>query len=97
MGMISIAATGETLEQIQNVLHFPKQPMMTDFGFKALNESLKSGVAIGSEPVRQLTPTNTIWTQKGSWSLPRSTLKSCTSGMASGRQTLATTPQGRAR
>lgn len=64
MGMVSIAATGDTLEQIRQVLHFPKQPMITDFGFRALNESMKTGMAAETEPVH-LNPTNTIWTQKG--------------------------------
>jgi serpin B len=64
MGMISMIAEDETLEEIQKVMHFPKYPLMLDFGFRWINESLTSGVAIGSEPVH-LTPTNAIWTQKG--------------------------------
>ena len=64
MGMIGMIADGSTLEQIQEVMHFPKYPLVLDFGFRWINESLTSGMAIGSEPVH-LTPTNMIWTQKG--------------------------------
>ena len=64
MGMVSMIAEGETLEQIQEVMHFPKYPLTLDFGFRALNESMTSGMAIGGEPVH-LTPTNRIWTQEG--------------------------------
>lgn len=59
MGMVAIGAEGETLDQLQEVMHFPKG-LMLDFGFRWIDEQLRCS----ADPV-QLSPANALWTQKG--------------------------------
>lgn len=64
LAMTSFLATGETFEELTNVLHLPKDLNAIDRGFLDLNTSLTSGMATGSEPVH-LSPCHALFAQDG--------------------------------